>query len=448
MVDRTIVKTKARIRPREAVDFVFTERDVLNISENFQEPAWMKDRRISAWNQAQSLQMPTTAEEAWRRTDIRNVPTNQVSLRPSNGKRVHRDLVRPLVAKTHGALMVLQPGQEPIFEVDASLVRQGVVFTDWPTAIQKYPALLQAHLGQIVTENEGKFSAISAALTTQGFILYVPDGVQVELPVHSVLWAPGQDRAFFSRLLVFLGAGSSLTYVHENASPTSTKGQDIHAGIVEIHISEAASLTFVELQNWGRHVWHFTHERARIERNGKINWVFGAVGSHVTKSFSDLDLVGEGAEGRMSGFYFTDGNQHLDFDTQQNHFVPHTTSDLLYKGALLDRSRSVWQGMIYVAAGAQKTDGYQANRNLILSEDARADSLPGLEILADDVRCTHASTVGQLEEDSIYYLMTRGLPRDQAERLVVDGFFSQVIERIPFEGVRARFIRMIDEKMK
>ena len=176
-------------------------------------------------------------------------------------------------------------------------------------------------------------------------------------------------------------------------------------GLIEILVGQEASLKFVELQSWGEHVWNFSHERARVERDGQIDWIFGAIGSHLTKNFSDLDLVGEGSAGRMSGFYFTDHDQHLDHDTQQNHLAPHTTSDLLFKGALLDESRSVWQGMIYVAPGAQKTDGYQANRNLVLSRKARADSIPGLEILADDVRCTHGATVGQIDEDQVFYLL-------------------------------------------
>ncbi len=150
----------------------------------------------------------------------------------------------------------------------------------------------------------------------------------------------------------------------------------MHAGIVEIQVLQDASMKFVELQSWGRHVWNFSHERARVERGGNLDWIFGAVGSRLTKNFTELDLAGEGATGRMSGFYFTDGTQHLDHDTQQNHLAPHTTSDLLFKGALKGKSRSVWQGMIYVAPGAQKTDGYQANRNLVLSEGARADSIP------------------------------------------------------------------------
>jgi Fe-S cluster assembly protein SufD len=149
----------------------------------------------------------------------------------------------------------------------------------------------------------------------------------------------------------------------------------------------------------------------------------------------------------MSGFYFASGHQHLDHDTQQNHLAPNTTSDLLYKGALLDHSRSVWQGMIYVAPGALGTDGYQANRNLILTKGARADSIPGLEILADDVRCTHGATVGKIDESLLFYLLSRGIPKKDAEQLIVMGFFAPIMERIPFEGVRNRFLDAIQEKM-
>ncbi len=212
-------------------------------------------------------------------------------------------------------------------------------------------------------------------------------------------------------------------------------------------VGDGARLTFVELQSWGQHVWNFTHERCRIGRDAQIDWIFGAVGSRLTKNFTELDLDGQGSTGRMSGFYFADGDQHLDHDTQQNHNAAHATSDVLFKGALKDSRRSVWQGMIYVAPGAQKADGYQANRNLNLSGQSRADSIPGLEILADDVRCTHGATVGQLEEEPVFYLMSRGLPRREAERMLVDGFFDPIMQRIPFEGVRERFKAAIIEKM-
>ncbi len=222
----------------------------------------------------------------------------------------------------------------------------------------------------------------------------------------------------------------------------------MHAGIVEIKVGQDANFKFVELQSWGENVWNFSHERVRVERGGNLDWIFGAVGSRLTKNFSELDLAGEGAQGRMSGFYFTHGSQHLDHDTQQNHLAPHTTSDLLFKGALKGKSRSVWQGMIYVAPGAQKTDGYQANRNLVLSEGARANSIPGLEILADDVRCTHGATVGKLEAEPLFYLESRGIPPADAERVMVEGFFDPIMQRIPFEGVRERFQQAILNKMQ
>jgi len=358
---------------------------------------------------------------------------------------IPEELLKPLTGEQHGGQITLLPGGSQI-QLDASLARQGVVFTDFRTAQKDHANLLAKLIGQIVKPEDGKFAALASALAQNGVLLYIPKNVQVEYPLHSVLWGPGGGLAHFSHLIVFVDNGASVTYVHEAASPNET-GHALHAGVVELHVGENANLRFVELQSWGRHVWNFSHERARVERGGNLDWIFGAIGSRLTKNFSDLDLAGEGAQGRMSGFYFTDGTQHLDHDTQQNHLAPHTTSDLLFKGALKGKSRSVWQGMIYVAPNAQKTDGYQANRNLVLDEQARADSIPGLEILADDVRCTHGATVGKLEQEPLFYLKSRGIPQREAEQLVVEGFFDPIMQRIPFEGVRERFQQAIQDKL-
>lgn len=450
MATRTATRRGREVRRKGPVEFGFQEQDVRRISQRLQEPEWLAERRLQAWADWQSIPTPSVKEEAWRRTDLSAIPADRFHLAPADGLPVDPHLLEPLAAEKHGALLVLQPGLPPRLEGDPGA---GVVLADWGTAVGEHAELLRAHLGSIVNHREGKFAALAAALADQGVLVHVPAGVQVEQPLHSVLWAPGGDKAFFSRVLVIVEAGSSVTYVHETASPSAGENGSagehpaLHAGTVEMVLGAGAQLTFVELQNWGRHVWNFTHERARVGRDGVLNWIFGAVGSHLTKNFSELSLDGDGAEGRMSGFYFADGTQHLDHDTQQNHMAPHTTSDLLFKGALVERSRSVWQGMIHVAPGAQKTDGYQANRNLILSKQARADSIPGLEILADDVRCTHGATVSQLEEEPIFYLMSRGLPRREAERLVVGGFFAPIMQRIPFEAVRQRFEAVIDNKL-
>ncbi|MBI3159302.1 MAG: Fe-S cluster assembly protein SufD [Chloroflexi bacterium] len=393
------------------------------------------------------MKLPATTEEAWRRTDIRKLDAGRFA--PAAPDEAHPDppiwLLEPLAGDKHGGQITITPNGVEAF-LDNELAEKGVVFTDLKTAIRKHPETLEKVLGQLVNAEEDKLSALAGAFAEQGVLLYVPKGVVVETPLHSVLWGPGVGNAYFSHLLVWMEEGSSATYVHEYASPTEN-GQVLHSGIVEVHVGEAANLRFVELQSWGENVWNFTHERARVDRAGELDWIFGAVGSHLTKNFSEIDLVGEGATGRMSGFYFTDGVQHFDHDTQQNHNAPHTTSDLLFKGALEDQSRSVWQGMIYVAPGAQKTDGYQANRNLVLSREARADSIPGLEILADDVRCTHGATVGKVDPEEVFYLRSRGIPEGEAERLIVEGFFDPIMQRIPFDKVRQRLEQGIVDKL-
>jgi Fe-S cluster assembly protein SufD len=410
----------------------------------------LTEYRQRAWQAYQRISIPVPTEEAWRRTDLRFFPAEVFRLPREQDMAdlptVPAELLKPLVADQHGGRIILTPGGAQV-ELDPKLASQGVIFTDLKTAETEHPELLARMLGKTVSPEEGKFAALAGAFAQTGVVLYVPRGVQVEEPFQSVFWAPGADLAQISHLLVLIDEGASATYVHEAASPVDAKVNAMHAGLVEIQVMQGANLRFVELQSWGQNVWNFSHERVRVERDGNLDWIFGAVGSRLTKNFSELDLAGQGAVGRMSGFYFTDGSQHLDHDTQQNHLAPNTTSDLLFKGALKGKSRSVWQGMIYVAPGAQKTDGYQANRNLVLSDHARADSIPGLEILADDVRCTHGATVGKLEQEPLFYLKSRGIPQKDAERLVVEGFFDPIMQRIPFEGVRERFQQAILDKM-
>ena len=437
------VVSKTRRAESTAKEFNFAEADIRKAD------ASVNSYRTLAWHAFKRHSLPVTTEEAWRRTDIHLLPVDKFKLSlddVSDLPLVREDLLKPLITDQHGGQIILTPGNAKI-DLDEKLAKKGVIFTDLKTGEQKHPELLVKMIGKTVNVEEGKFSALAGAFAQNGVVLYVPKGVTVEEPLHSVLWGPGTDLAHVSHILVLVDEGASVTYVHEAASPELKGANSMHAGIVEIQVMQNASMKFVELQSWGRHVWNFSHERARVERDGNIDWIFGAIGSRLTKNFTELDLAGEGATGRMSGFYFTDGTQHLDHDTQQNHLAPHTTSDLLFKGALKGKSRSVWQGMIYVAKDAQKTDGYQANRNLVLSEGARADSIPGLEILADDVRCTHGATVGKLEQEPLFYLKTRGIPQAEAEKIVVEGFFDPIFQRIPFEGVRERFQQYIADKM-
>lgn len=441
-VTKRVVRTERGAE--QSADFRFTPQ---NLPLPAGTPAFLEEYRQRAWKIYQGLPMPSVRDEAWRRSDLRRLqvgafaPAEQQStLHPPP-----REILRSLIPSKHVSRILLSPdGVER--KMDVALTEQGVIFTDLLDAALNHADILEKVLGQVVRPEEGKFAALAASMLRDGILVYVPRGVHVEQPLSSVLWGGGAGSVTFSHLIIWLEEDAALTIVHESASENGT-GQALHAGNVEIHVGNKADLVFVELQSWGDRVWNFTHERAIVQPGGKLDWVFGALGSQVTKNFSNLDLVGSGAYGRMSGFYFTDGDQHLDHDTQQNHLAPNTTSDLLFKGALKGRSRSVWQGMIYVAPGAQKTDGYQANRNLLLSPQARADSIPGLEILANDVRCTHGATVGKVDREQVFFLQSRGIPKPEAERLIVEGFFEPIMERIPFDGVRDRFRRAIQLKM-
>jgi Fe-S cluster assembly protein SufD len=443
---RTVINTGRKAEPAVS-DLKLSKADVLAASKFKKDAAWYGLRRLSALKVYSALPMPNLSDEAWRRTDIRGFKWHEVVF-PAGAKskpgKVPAALLKPLTGKSNGGQVVQVGSQVLETSLAAAIRRQRVIFTDFFTATKKYPALVRKYLGKVVPTGEGKFSALAEALADYGLFVYIPKNTHVELPLHSVAWL--SNGAHFGRILIVADDGASATVVHETSSPTA-KAAQLHAATVEVKVGKNAKLTFVELQSLGENVWNFTHERVKVGQNGHVDWIFVATGTRLTKNFSELALDGDGAVGKMSGYYFTEGEQHLDHDTQQNHNAAHTTSDLLFKGALKDRSRSVWQGMIYVAPGAQKTDGYQANRNLVLSKAARADSIPGLEILADDVRCTHGATVGRIEDEHIFYLMARGMTRQDAERMVVDGFFDPILQRIPFEGVRERLKKSIEAKM-
>jgi Fe-S cluster assembly protein SufD len=446
MSDQIKVISSTRRREEKREEWLLSENDIRKVNQ-----PRIDEYRTAAWKAFNNLGMPQRTEEAWRRTDIRGLAFSRFILPEAglyqNLEQPPKELLESVTGESHGGQILLLPGGAQS-TLDHDIKEQGVVFCDLQKAELEHPEILGKVIGSVIGASEGKFAALSGAFAQNGVLLYVPRNVVVEKPLHSLMWGPGLNLAYVSHILVFLEDGAQVTYVHEAASPSYADGQTMHSGLFEVHVGRGANLRLVELQSWGEHIWNFSHERVEVEADGNLDWIFGAVGSHLTKNFSDLNLIGRGSTGRMSGFFFSDHQQHLDHDTQQNHLAAHTTSDLLFKGALLGHSRSVWQGMIYVSPEGTKTDGYQANRNLVLSPNARADSIPGLEIKTDDVRCTHGATVGQIDPEPVFYLMSRGISRRDAERLIVEGFFDPIMQRIPFEGVRQRFQLAIQEKMQ
>ena len=429
-----------------------TEEDLRNLSARNDEPDWLLENRLDAWKLYESLPMPTLQDEEWRRTDYRHIRWEEAGyISNPNGVMPSLDVIpeenlEPLIGEEQGGLLVFVDGELVQYEFGDSLASQGIYFSDLHQACAEQRELVQRFFMQeAVLPTDGKFAALHGAVWTHGVFLYVPRNVVADLPLHVVNYVT-KPGATLGHVLVVVEENAQATMLVDYASPPGTK-QAAYIGATELLVGDAANLRYVALQDWNRQTFEFSHQRARVGRDGQLDWIVGTMGTQLTKAYLELELDGRGANGRMSGFFFADDDQLFDLDTQQNHNAPITSTDLLFKGAAKDVARTVWQGMIKSLPNMQKIDGYQACRNLLLSNDARMDSIPGLEIEADDVACSHAATFGTLEEELLFYLMSRGITRPQAQLMLIDGFFDELLQRVPFERVRERLQEAIEAKI-
>lgn len=428
----------------------YTQTDVENLSHANNEPQWLRESRLAAWELYEDMPMPSLTDEEWRRTDYRSIRWDEAErLISPNGATltsVPEANREPLIGDQQGGLLVIVDGKIVHHEIADELTSQGVIFTDLLTATREHENLVRPNLmTKAVLPSEGKFAALHAALWTHGVFLYVPRGKAVELPLHVVVYNT-HDGASLGHVLVVVEENAQATVLVDYASDDG-QAQSAYIGATELLVGDGANLQYVGLQNWNRQTYEFSYQRARVGRDANLDWINGTMGGRLVKAYMELELDGKGSNGRMSGFFFADHDQLFDHDTQQNHNAPLTTSDLLFKGAAKDEARTVWQGMIKAQPKMQKIDGYQACRNLLLSEDARMDGIPGLEIEADDVACSHAATFGTLEQEPVFYLMSRGIERPDAELMVIDGFFDELLQRIPFERVRERLQAAMEAKI-
>jgi Fe-S cluster assembly protein SufD len=422
------------------------------LSDFKREPRWLKEKRLHAWRTFERMSMPTLRDEAWRYTDISDVSIEDFALyTPSPDVTSEGDLpeaVQTLIreGEENSALLVQHNSETTYSRVDEELARRGVVFTDLHTALEEHEDLVREYLFGLVPEDYDKFAALSAAAFSGGSFLYVPRGVDVEVPIQSYRWLDVVG-SIMPRTLVVVEEGASVTYIDEYAS-ADDEDPAFSNGAVELYVGEGANLRYVSLQNWERNVLHFNTIRSFTEKDATINSLVVSLGSQLSRTNVEAGLTASGSDSEMLGLYFADTEQVLDHHTLQDHIAPNAHSDLLYKGALRDESLAIFSGLIRVEPGAQKTDAYQTNRNLILgTDDAFAVSLPRLEIQADDVRCSHGSTTGQVDEVELFYLMSRGIPRREAEKLVVYGFFGEVTSRIPLRGLKEKLDRAIEGKI-
>jgi Fe-S cluster assembly protein SufD len=429
-----------------------SEETVKALSSLKSEPGWLTEKRLEAWSSFEGLPMPTLRDEAWRYTDISDVRIEDfLPYSPSPDVKSEEDLpeaVRRLIreGEENSALLVQHNSETTYSRIDEELAGKGVVFTDLHTALAEHEDLVKEKLFGLVPGDYDKFAALSAAAFAGGSFLYVPRGVEVEVPIQSYRWLDVVG-SIMPRTLVILEEGASVAYIDEYAS---ADGEDpaFSNGAVELYVGEGASLRYVSLQNWERNVLHFNTIRSQTEKDATIRSLVVSFGSQLSRTNVEAGLSASGGDSEMLGLYFADQNQVLDHHTLQDHIAPNAHSDLLYKGALRDESIAVFSGLIRVEPGAQKTDAYQTNRNLILgTDDAFAVSLPNLEIMADDVKCSHGSTTGQVDETDLFYLMSRGIPRREAEKLVVFGFFGEITSRIPLKGLKEKLDRAIEGKI-
>jgi Fe-S cluster assembly protein SufD len=409
------------------------------------EPDWLLERRRAAWQCFQQGHWPTQREEEWMRTDIRLFHLEKYSLAAECSHALPSAVLSAGVDLAGSC--VSMDGVPRHHGLDPAWAGRGVIFGSLGQLVQEHGELIEKHLlTRVVDPRVDRFSALHGAFWSSGVFLYVPRGVVIDKPLHSIA-AMSDGGSDLAHTLVILEDGAEATLLSESASPDVQAG-GLHCGAVELIVGDGAHLRYVNLQDWGHAAWHFAHQKAVVGRDASIQWTVAALGSRLSKVNQHVSLNGEGGRCQVNGVMFTEGRQHLSYHTLQQHKQPHCVSDFLYKAALQDTSRTVWRGMIKVDPGAQKTDGYQRNDNLLLSRKARADSIPGLEIEADDVRCTHGSTSGKVDEELIFYARSRGFSRKEAIRMIVTGFFQQVFDRITIDSVREALGQAIARRVR
>jgi Fe-S cluster assembly protein SufD len=429
----------------EGITEAFSEHSFA--ARNHAGPGWLREWRRSAWDAYAALPLPTTRLEEWRYTDPAKLRYDRVGLASLAEVAPVPQSEATWLAERAASGRVMVVGTRIVqVELDEALAAKGVVVMDLERAAEQYDGVIREQLGRAVTPGSAKFAALNSAFWSAGVFIHVPRGVRIDQPIRIVRHLPAPGLAYFPRTLIVAEEGSHAGVVEEFASP-DFDAPTFSCGVVEVIAGAAANVQYVAVQRYGSNVHHISTQRTIAGRDADLDSLIVNLGGAVARIDLAASLEGPGSRSDMLGLYFGRGKQHFDHNTRQDHTVPHAGSDLLYKGALADESRAVFRGIIKVFPNAQRTDAYQTNRSLILSKRAEAVALPNLEIEADDVRCSHAATVGQLDEEELFYIMSRGIDRLEAERLVVFGFFGEVLDRLPLPGVVEELRNAIAERI-
>lgn len=401
------------------------------------EPQWLLERRRDGAALAQELGLPSQKTRGWEFTDLSELVELDFEI-PTEADPAVRERADAVLNPPEGAPCVVQIDQTMLDGAapQASGERPSEpVVTTLATATELYPDFVRERLGSLVGSDD-PFVARNDAAWRGGAFVYVPAGQRLETPAQIEAIHDADRAALGFRTLIVLEEGAEAE-VWEQWLATDHERAGLFNTVTEVWVGPGAKLRYVTAQGLGEHSWVFATQRAEVERDASLDWVALGFGSSRGKVRMETRLAGPGSSARVTGAYAGNGSQHLDFDTTQEHAAPSTTSDLAFRGVLEESATAVWRGMIRVDPGAQQTDAYQESRNLLLSKSAHADAIPGLEIEADDVRCTHAAAVAQIDAEQLHYLRSHGLPEEQAKRLIIEGFLEALVERLDEGPVKA-----------
>ena len=395
--------------------------------------------RRRAFEEFRSMPVPSQETEEWRYTDLSAFEldfTPHVAGRPA----VTLDDVPDEILAAAGnvreraGLLIQHDSTTAIAHLDPALERAGVLLESIDAALADHRGLVEPHLHSLVPTDRTKFTALHAAFRTGGTFLHVPRDTAIELPIQTLTYLDADGAAMFPHTLLVVEPGSEVTFIDRYVSPHLHRA--FSDAITEIYVGDGAHVRYVSIQEWGSGMTHLGIQRATVGRDATLRTLNIGFGASLARAEAETVLAEPGGFSEMLGVFFADEDQHFDHRSIQDHVAPSCTSDLLYKGALRDQSRAVYSGWVHVRPDAQKTNAMQTSRNIVLSEHAKADAIPNLEIEANDVRCGHAASVGPVDEDAIFYLTSRGIPRAEAERLIVSGFFQEVLDRVKIDEVR------------
>jgi Fe-S cluster assembly protein SufD len=412
-------------------------------------PGFLRDLRAQALEEWRALPVPSQQTEEWRYTDLEDFDVTSFAPFTQGGgpeaMNKHGVLQAAGVVGERSGLQVQRNSEVISTRLADGAAERGVVLCDLDVAVERYPDLVEKHLHQLVETGRTTFTALHAAFRAGGSFVYVPPGVELATPLQTLTYLDADGAAVFPRTLLIADEGAEVTFIDRYASPALRGFSD---AIVEIFAGPGSRVRYVNLQDYGDGVTHLAVQRMRLSRDADVKSLSVAFGGSLARTEVESILAEDGATSELLGVYFGDGEQHIDHRSIQDHIGSRTSSDLLYKGAMRDRSNAIYTGTVIIEHGAHRCDAYQTNRNILLSDHAKAHSVPNLEILTNDpTRCGHAASVGPVSDDEIFYLQSRGIPRDEATRLIVRGFFAEVLDRIDIPEIRDGVEAAIEDEL-